>query len=105
MHNYSGQTEVIEQYLANHNQKAEMLFMCDKFSVLLLTRHISIKEVPFHISKEVIINKIKNLANSYKIKCSFTQDWNSDETVETLTLIYMILKSVWVAESDMTKVT
>ena len=46
-----------------------------------------------------------NLANSYKIKCSFTQDWNSDETVETLTLIYMILKSVWVAESDMTKVT
>ena len=64
-HNYSGQTEVIEQYLANQNQKAEMLFMCDKFSVLLLTRHISIKDVPFHISKEVIINKIKNLTNSY----------------------------------------
>ena len=65
-HNYSGQTEVIEQYLANKNQKAEMLFMCDKFSVLLLTRHISIKDVPFHISKEIIINKIKNLTHSYE---------------------------------------
>jgi 4-phospho-D-threonate 3-dehydrogenase / 4-phospho-D-erythronate 3-dehydrogenase len=65
-HNYSGQTEVLEQYLANINQHAEMLFMCDKFSVLLLTRHVALKDVPTFITKEMIVNKIKSLANSFK---------------------------------------
>lgn len=63
-HNYSGQTEVLEQYLANINQHAEMLFKCDKFSVLLLTRHVALKDVPFLITKEMIISKVKTLIDS-----------------------------------------
>lgn len=65
-HNYSGQTEVLEQYLANKNQKAEMLFICGKFSVLLLTRHIALKDIPFLVTKEMIIEKITTLTNSFK---------------------------------------
>ena len=65
-HNYSGQTEVLEQYLANENQKAEMLFICGKFSVLLLTRHIALKDIPFLITKEMIIEKVTTLTNSFK---------------------------------------
>ncbi|MBQ3640838.1 4-hydroxythreonine-4-phosphate dehydrogenase PdxA [bacterium] len=65
-HNYSGQTEVIEQYLANTNQKADMLFICDKYSVLLLTRHIPLKDVPVYITKEFIVDKVQRLVNSLK---------------------------------------
>ena len=63
-HNYSGQTEVLEQYLAHSNQKAEMIFVCEKFSVLLLTRHVALKDVPEFITKEMIIDKIKSLHNA-----------------------------------------
>ncbi len=65
-HNYSGQTEVLEQYLANENQNAEMLFICGKFSVLLLTRHVALKDIPFLISKEMIVEKILTLSKSFK---------------------------------------
>ena len=65
-HNYSGQTEVLEQYLANENQKAEMLFICGKFSVLLLTRHIALKDIPFLITKQMIIEKVTTLTDSFK---------------------------------------
>ena len=51
-HHYSGQTEVVEQYIANQNQKAEMLFVCNDFSVLLLTRHVALKDIPLYITKE-----------------------------------------------------
>lgn len=63
-HKYSGQTEVLEQYLANANQKAEMLFVCEKFSVLLLTRHIAVKEVPEQVKKDIIIDKVIHLKAS-----------------------------------------
>ena len=63
-HNYSGQTEIIEQYIAQENQKADMLFVCENFSVLLLTRHLALKDVPKEITKQNIINKIENLENS-----------------------------------------
>ncbi len=65
-HNYSGQTEVLEQYLANENQKAEMLFICGEFSVLLLTRHVALKDIPFLISKEMIVEKLFALTKSFK---------------------------------------
>ncbi len=65
-HNYSGQTEVLEQYLANENQKAEMLFICGKFSVLLLTRHVALKDVPFLITKDMIVQKVRVLTESFK---------------------------------------
>lgn len=57
-YNYNGQTEILEEYLAHSGQKAEMIFLCDKFSVLLVTRHIALKEVPENIKKEIIIEKI-----------------------------------------------
>ncbi len=63
-HNYSGQTEILEQYLAKSSQHAEMLFVCDNFSVMLLTRHISVKDVPNYVNKKNIIAKIENLNNA-----------------------------------------
>ncbi len=65
-HNYSGQTEILEQYLSHDNQKAEMLFICDKFSVFLLTRHIALKEVADYIKKDIIFDKIMRLNKSFK---------------------------------------
>lgn len=65
-HNYSGQTEVLEQYLANEGQNAEMLFICGKFSVLLLTRHIALKDIPSMITKEMIVKKITALTKSFE---------------------------------------
>lgn len=67
-HNYSGQTEVIEQYIAQSHQNAEMIFVCDDFSVLLLTRHIALKDVPPKIKKESIIKKIEKLEKSLKLQ-------------------------------------
>ncbi len=67
-HNYSGQTEILEQYLAHSNQKAEMLFVCDNFNVLLLTRHIALKEVPLQIKKDIIISKIEHIETSLKLQ-------------------------------------
>lgn len=65
-HNYSGQTEVLEQYLANKDQHAEMLFISDNFSLLLLTRHVALKDVPLYITKELIIKKVKALNYAYE---------------------------------------
>lgn len=71
-HFFSGQTEVIEKNLANPNngEKAEMLFVCDDFRVLLLTRHIALKDV--QITKELLIEKIKRinsiLQNNFDIR-------------------------------------
>ena len=67
-HNYSGQTEVLEQYLAQSNQKAEMLFVCDKFNVLLLTRHIALKDIPQKIKKDTIISVVDKLEKSLKLQ-------------------------------------
>lgn len=63
-HNYSGQTEIIEEFTKKEDQKAEMLFISDKLRVLLLTRHVAIKELPTLLTKELIISKIKTLNNS-----------------------------------------
>lgn len=67
-HNYSGQTEVLEQYLAQAHQRAEMIFVCEKFSVLLLTRHIAVKDIPSKIKKEIIIDKIEKLETSLRLQ-------------------------------------
>lgn len=65
-HDYSGQTEILEQYLAHNNQKAEMLFIGERFSVFLMTRHIALKDVAENIKKDIIIEKIKRLKQSYE---------------------------------------
>lgn len=60
-HKFNGQTEVLEYFLAKDSQKAEMLFISKTFRVLLLTRHIPLKDVPNIITKDLIISKINRL--------------------------------------------
>lgn len=64
-HNFNGQTEVLEHFLAHNGQKAEMLFVAGGFRVLLLTRHCPLKEVS--ISEKLIIDKVERLVESLKI--------------------------------------
>ena len=65
-HNFSGQTEVLEYFLAKANEKSEMLFVANDFKVLLLTRHLALKEVPTILSEEMLIDKIERLNNVLK---------------------------------------
>ena len=62
-HNFSGQTEILEHFLADNSDKSEMLFVSDDFKVFLLTRHIALSEVSQAITKEIIIDKIERLNN------------------------------------------
>lgn len=67
-HKFNGQTEVLENFLAHDNQKAEMLFVADNFRVLLLTRHIPLKDVSKNISEDLIQKKVlivKDFLNNY----------------------------------------
>ncbi len=72
-HKYSGQTEIIEQYIAHSGQKAEMLFICENFSIFLMTRHIALKEVAGSIKKDIIIEKIERLYTSLKYRLNITE--------------------------------
>ena len=58
-HKFNGQTEVLQKYLAKDNQHAEMLFVANDFRVLLLTRHLALKEIS--LNRDEIVNKIVNL--------------------------------------------
>ena len=62
-HNFNGQTEVLQKYLAHDNQLAEMLFVANNFKVLLLTRHCALKDV--YLTKEIIVKKITNLVKTF----------------------------------------
>ena len=61
-HKFSGQTEVLELFLAKDGQKAEMLFVARDFRVLLLTRHVALKSISLDV--DTVIKKISNL-NSF----------------------------------------
>lgn len=63
-HNFSGQTEILERFLAHDRQKAEMLFVAGDFRVLLLTRHVALQDVK--LNKEEITNKIIELSKIFK---------------------------------------
>ncbi len=71
-HNFSGQTEVLQQCLANpqKDEKAEMVFVSNDLRILLLTRHLPLKEIK--ITKELLIEKIQRinrvLKNNFKIE-------------------------------------
>jgi len=65
-HHYNGQTEVLEHFLAQKGQKAEMLFVSKDFRVLLLTRHCALKDVSELITKEVIIEKTERLRSFFQ---------------------------------------
>lgn len=70
-HIFNGQTEVLQQFLAKPNQNAEMLFVAKDFRVLLLTRHLPLKEIT--LNKEEIIEKILNLDVFFKSKLNITK--------------------------------
>ncbi len=65
-HNYAGQTEIIEKFIKKEGQNAEMLFVSGKIKILLLTRHVALKELPELITKELILSKIETLHTSLK---------------------------------------
>ena len=67
-HKFSGQTEVLEKFLAHDGQKAEMLFVSKDFRVLLLTRHLPLKEVSKKLTKAVIIEKVERLRSYFQNK-------------------------------------
>lgn len=60
-HNFSGQTEVLENYLSNpvKDEIAEMVFVSEDFRVLLLTRHVALQDIK--ITKQLLIEKIKRI--------------------------------------------
>ena len=63
-HKFNGQTEILQKYLAHENQLAEMLFIAKKFRVLLLTRHVALKDI--NLTKEIVIEKVLNLREFFK---------------------------------------
>lgn len=65
-HKFSGQTEILQKYLAHDNQLAEMLFVAGNFRVLLLTRHCALKDV--NLTVETIVEKITNLESFFHAK-------------------------------------
>lgn len=67
-HQFNGQTEVLEHFLAHDGQKAEMLFASKDFRVLLLTRHCALKDVSKFVTKEVIIEKTERLRSYFQNK-------------------------------------
>lgn len=58
-HKFSGQTEILQKYLAHDDQLAEMLFVAGNFRVLLLTRHCALKDV--NLTVKTVVEKITNL--------------------------------------------
>lgn len=68
-HKFNGQTEVLEKYLSNNGEKAEMLFISDNFDVFLMTRHLPLLNIS--ITKDMIIEKVLSLKEFYKDKKKF----------------------------------
>lgn len=67
-HKFTGQTEVLEHFLAHDGQKAEMLFVAKDLRVLLLTRHLPLKDVPAKLTKTLIIEKVERLRSYFQRK-------------------------------------
>lgn len=63
-HKFNGQTEVLQKYLAHDDQMAEMLFVARDFRVLLLTRHLALKNIC--LNQEEVVKKIINLDKFFK---------------------------------------
>jgi len=63
---YSGQTEILQEFLGDKNSKAEMIFISKDLRVLLLTRHLALCDVK--LSKDLIIEKVLR-TNEFLIKC------------------------------------
>lgn len=70
-HNFNGQTEILQEFLAHDGQLAEMLFVAGNFRVLLLTRHCALKDVT--LTKELVIEKIMYLQKFFAEKLGITK--------------------------------
>lgn len=69
-HNFNGQTEILQKYLARDNQLAEMLFVAGNFRVLLLTRHCALKDII--LTKQLVVEKVSNLKEFFVNKLGIT---------------------------------
>jgi len=69
-HKFNGQTEVLQEFLAHDKQHAEMLFVANDFRVLLLTRHLALKDI--FLNKEEIVEKISALDKFFKSKLNIS---------------------------------
>lgn len=71
-HKFNGQTEIIEYFCAKEKQKAQMLFICENLKILLMTRHIALKDVSTYFTPEFLTQRIEEtnyiLKNNFKIK-------------------------------------
>ena len=69
-YNFSGQTEVLENLLSPKEKRAQMLFIADDLKVMLLTRHLALKDIKLKKEDVVFQTKILNdfLVNKYNIK-------------------------------------
>lgn len=67
-HKFNGQTEVLEKFLAHDGQKAEMLFVSKDFRILLLTRHLPLRDVSKKLTKAVLIEKVERLRSYFQNK-------------------------------------
>ncbi len=67
-HDFNGQTEVLEHFLAHDGQKAEMLFVSKDFRVLLLTRHLPLNEVSKMITEEFLTDKVERLDKYFRTR-------------------------------------
>lgn len=65
-HKFNGQTEVLQEFLAHDGQHAEMLFVAGDFRVLLLTRHIALKDIS--LNKDEIVKKVTDLDAFFRAK-------------------------------------
>ena len=70
-HKFNGQTEVLEHFLAHDGQKSEMLFVTKDFRVLLLTRHVALKDV--EITKELLLEKVERLRSYFQNKLNINK--------------------------------
>lgn len=65
---YSGQTEILQEFLGDNNSKAEMMFISNDLRVLLLTRHLAIKDIK--LTKDLIIEKVLRTNKFLIEKCN-----------------------------------
>ncbi len=67
---FNGQTEVIESLLGKDDKSAQMLFIADNLKVMLLTRHLALKNIKLTVDDVIIRSNVLNnfLCKKYKIK-------------------------------------
>ncbi len=65
---YSGQTEILQKFLGDKNSKAEMMFISNDLRVLLLTRHLALKDIK--LTKDLIIEKVLRTNKFLIEKCN-----------------------------------